>query len=229
VAGSQVHQVINGGLLVGIAGLALADSLNPATIAVITLILLTVSHRPVGSAITFVLGAMSTVFTLGMVIFLGANAAADAVGEGLIWLRRGVFLIAAIALAVAGLRRFKDRERKGIDLPSWFGVWTAFPLGILVTGADLPNAFPYFIAIERMVAADIDIPVGLFVLAGYALVYCIPCLILLALGLAHGDKVRSRLRKVLDRFSTGTIKRSIPAAIALFVLATAVITIVLWP
>ncbi|MCB5274046.1 hypothetical protein BJG92_01573 [Arthrobacter sp. SO5] len=221
--------MIGSGLLAGIGGLALADSLNPATIVAITLILLTVSHRTVVSALTFVLGAMSTVFALGVVIFLGANAAADALGEGLIWLRRGVFLIAAITLGIAGLRRFKDRERTGIDLPSWFGVWTAFPLGILVTGADLPNAFPYFIAIERMVAADIDIPVGLFVLAGYALVYCIPCLILLALGMAHGDKVRTRLRKVLDRFSTGTVKRSIPAAIALFVLAAAVLTIVLWP
>ncbi|WP_461171197.1 GAP family protein [Arthrobacter sp. Z1-15] len=220
---------MSGGLLAGIAGLALADSLNPATIVVITLILLTVSHRPVGSALTFVLAAMSTVFALGMVIFLGATAAADAVGEGLIWLRRGVFLIAAIALGIAGLRRFKDRERIGINLPSWFGVWTAFPLGILVTGADLPNAFPYFIAIERMVAANVDISVGLFVLAGYALVYCIPCLILLALGMAHGDKVRARLRKVLDRFSTGTVKRSIPAALALFVLAVGVLTIALWP
>ena len=221
--------MIGGGLLAGIAGLALADSLNPATIVVITLILLTVSHRPVGSALTFVLGAMSTVFALGTVIFLGASVAADAVGEGLIWLRRGVFLVAAIALAVAGFRRFKDRERKGIDLPPWFGVWTAFPLGVIITGADLPNAFPYFIAIERMVAADVDIPIGLVVLAGYALVYCIPCLILLALGMTHGTTVRTRLRKVRDRFSTGTIERSIPAALTLFVLAATVLTFAFWP
>lgn len=221
--------MIGGGLLAGIVGLALADSLNPATIVVITLILLTVSHRPVGSAVTFVLGAMSTVFALNMVILLGASAAADAVGEGLVWLRRAVFLIAAITVAVAGFRRFKDRERKGIDLPPWFGVWTAFPLGIIITGADLPNAFPYFIAIERMVAADVAIPVGLSVLAGYAFVYCIPCLILLALGMAHGSKVRTRLRKVLDRFSTGTIKRSIPAALTFFALAAAVLTLALRP
>lgn len=125
--------------------------------------------------------------------------------------------------------RFGNRHLLASTCRPGSGVWTAFPLGILVTGADLPNAFPYFIAIERMSAADIDIPVGLFVLAGYSLVYCIPCLILLALGLAHGDKVRSLLRKVLDRFSTGTVKRSIPTAIALFVLSTAFLTIVLLP
>lgn len=221
--------MISSGLLAGIAGLALADSLNPATIVVITLILLTVRHRPGASALTFVLGAMCTVFVLGAVIFLGAGAAADAVSEGLVWLRRTVLLIAAVTLAIAGARRLKSRQRKAIGLPSWFGAWTAAPLGVLVTGADLPNAFPYFIAIERLVDAGAAIPTGLLVLGGYALAYCAPCLILLALGMAHGDKVELRLRKILDRFSRGTIKRSVPIASTLFVLAAAALIIALWP
>ena len=220
---------MSSGLIAGIAALALADSLNPATIVVITLILLTVRQRPAASAMTFVLGAMCSVFVLGAVIFLGAGAAADAVSEGLVWLRRVVFLVAAVTLAVAGARRLKSRQRKAIELPSWFGAWTAAPLGVLVTGADLPNAFPYFIAIERLVDAGVPTPDGLLVLASYALIYCTPCLILLALGLAHGDTVKLRLRKVLDRFSTGTIKRSIPIAVALYVLAAAVLTIAVWP
>jgi len=221
--------MISSGLLAGIAALALADSLNPATIVVITLILLTVPDRPGASAMAFVVGAMCTVFVLGAGIFLGAGAAADALSEGLVWLRRAVLLMAAAALTVAGARRLKSRQRKSIDLPSWFGVRTAAPLGVLVTGADLPNAFPYFIAIERLVDADVATPTGLLVLGSYALVYCTPCLILLALGMAHGDRVRLRLRKILDRFSTGTIKRSIPIALALFILAAAVLTITLWP
>lgn len=221
--------MISSGLLVGIAGLALADSLNPATIVVITLILLTVRHRPVASALTFVLGAMSTVFVLGAVIFLGASAAADAVSQGLDWLRRGVFLVAAVSLAIAGGRRLKSRLRKAIQLPAWFGAWTAAPLGFLVTGADLPNAFPYFIAIERLVNAGVHASAGLLVLGGYALAYCTPCLILLALGMAHGDKVRLRLQRVFDRFSKGTIKRSVPVACTLLVLSAAVLIIALWP
>lgn len=221
--------MISSGLLAGIAGLALADSLNPATIVVITLILLTVRHRPAAAASTFVLGAMSTVFVLGAVIFLGASAAADAVGQGLDWLRRGVFLVAAATLAVAGAHRLKSRPRKAIQLPTWFGAWTAAPLGVLVTGADLPNAFPYFIAIERLIDAGVTVPAGLLVLGGYALAYCTPCLILLALGMVHGDKVKLRLQKVLDRFSKGTIERSVPIACTLFVLSAVVLTIALWP
>ena len=128
-----------------------------------------------------------------------------------------MFLIAAITLAVAGFRRFKDRERKGIDLPSWFGVWTAFPLGILVTGADLPNAFPYFIAIERLLAAGITTSTAVVVLSAYALVYCLPCLVLLGLGLSHGDRVTGGLRRLHARFGTvATIPPSPMRAAAFF-------------
>ncbi len=109
--------------------------------------------------------------------------------------------------------RGEEEDRKAIELPSWFSTWTAAPLGVLVTGANLPNAFPYFIAIERLIVADVAIPTGLLLLGAYALVYCTPCLILFALGMTHGDKVNLRLRKILDRFSTGTIKRSLPIAL----------------
>ena len=69
-----------------------------------------------------------------------------------------------------------------------------------MTAADLPNAFPYFIAIERLVDAQISPTVGMLVLAGCAALYCIPCLVLLGLGLAHGGRVRRYLATVRDRF-----------------------------
>ena len=116
-----------------------------------------------------------------------------------------------------------------MGLPSWFGVGTALPLAVLVTGADLPNAFPYFIAIERMIDARIMTGTGLLVLAGYAVIYCLPCLILLTLGIARGDRMRQRLQKTYDRFATGTTARSVPAAVALAVLGLGVLSIAVWP
>ncbi len=186
-------------LLVGIAGLALLDALNPATIAGVALLLLAPLRKPVRTAAAFVVGAYLTVFVVGAVIYLGADAAADAVSGGLIWLRRVAFTVAAVALAVAGLRRLRARVRPAVTVPSWVTPATAAPLGLLMTGADLPNAFPYFIAIERLVHADPGTGLALLVLAGYALVYCLPCLILLAAGAARGDRVRRRLRGVYDR------------------------------
>ena len=118
-----------------------------------------------------------------------------------------------------------------MTLPRWSGPWTAAPVGVLVTAADLPNAFPNLIAIERLVAAEVPTATGLLVLAGYAAVYCLPCLCLpclalLATGTWRGASVRRRLQRVYDRIGRArTVLRSIPAAAGLFLLCAAVLTV----
>lgn len=92
----------------------------------------------------------------------------------------------------------------------------------MITAADLPNAFPYFIAIERLVDAGIPTWHGLLVIAGYTLVYCLPCLILLAIGLVARDRTRAWLDGLVTRFGSGTVRRSVPIAVALFASAAAV-------
>ena len=213
-------------LAVGIAGLAALDSLNPATIAGVALVLLSPLRRPVASALAFVAGAYLTVLTVGVLVHTGAGLAAEAVAGGLTWVRRGALGLAAVLLLVAAVRRLRPHQRTAVALPRWFGPWTAAPLGVLVTAADLPNAFPYLIAIERLVAADVSDGTALLVLACYGVVYCLPCLVLLAVGTVHGDRVRSRLKRVHDRIGRArTVPRSIPAAVGLFVLAAAVATV----
>lgn len=219
---------MTGALLAGIAGLALLDSLNPATIVAVTLILIAAPRRPALVAASAVLGAAVTVFAAGAALFLTAGAAAGAVDGIIIGLRIVAFSAAGVALVVAGIRRLRDRPRRTIALPAWFSPWTALPFGVLLTAADLPNAFPYFIAIERMVATEVPIGVGLAILAGYTFVYCLPCLILLVVGLTSGGRVRERLQRLVDRFGTGTVKRSIPIGIALALLGVAVASIPFW-
>lgn len=219
---------MTGALLAGIAGLALLDSLNPATIVAVTLILIAAPRRPTLVAASAVLGAAVTVFAAGAALFLTAGAAAGAVDGIIIGLRIVAFSAAGVALVVAGIRRLRDRPRRAIALPAWFSPWTALPFGVLLTAADLPNAFPYFIAIERMVATEVPIGVGLAILAGYTFVYCLPCLILLVVGLTSGGRVRERLERLVDRFGTGTVKRSIPIGIALALLGVAVASIPFW-
>jgi cytochrome c biogenesis protein CcdA len=214
-----------GVLIAGIAGLALLDSLNPATIVAITLILLTGPRRPILSAMAFVIGAALTVFTLGAVVFISAGAAADVVSDGIVWLRRLAFGLAAVALFVAAARRLRPRARQAISLPAWFSPATALPLGVVMTGADLPNAFPYFIAIERLISAEADTTTGLVVLAGYAVIYCLPCLVLLLAGRVLHEHVQPWLQRLFRQLTTGTSPRSVPAAIALSVLGIGVASI----
>jgi cytochrome c biogenesis protein CcdA len=124
---------------------------------------------------------------------------------------------------VSAVRRLHSRERKAVTLPGWLNPWTAVPLGVLVTGADLPNAFPYIIAIERLVAAQVALGPAVVVLLAYGLVYCLPCLLLLLLGAVRGDRVRRRLGRFYDRIGRArTVLRSVPVAVLLSTAAAGV-------
>ncbi|HEX8345210.1 MAG TPA: GAP family protein, partial [Actinoplanes sp.] len=119
-------------LLAGVAGLALLDALNPATIAGVALLLLAPMAHPVRAAAGFVAGAYLTVLVLGVVVFTGADTAAGAAaGSGLVWVRRTAFTVAAVALAVAGLRRLRPRIRPAVTVPRWVNPLTAAGLGAL--------------------------------------------------------------------------------------------------
>lgn len=201
-----------------IAGLAALDSLNPATLVAITLILLSSRRRPLAEALGFVTGAFVTVLVVGLAVYLGAEAAASSVTAGLIWVRRAAFGFAAIALLVWSVRSLRTRHRKAVGLPPWFTPITAAGLGVLMTGADLPNAFPYFIAIERLVSADLSTITAVLVLVAYAVLYCLPCLVLLAVGLNHGKRVTDALRRLHDRYGTdATIPANPKRAVALLI------------
>lgn len=212
-------------LLALIAGLALLDSLNPATIVAVALILLTAQRRPALTAAAVVVGAALAVATVGAVLFLSAGAVAGAVDGVLVGLRVMAFGAAGTALVIAGVRRLRDRPRRPLELPSWFSPATALPFGVIVTAADLPNAFPYFIAIERMLAADTDVTTGLLVIAVYAVIYCVPCLVLLGVGLVSRERTRSWLQTVTRRFTEGVVRRSVLAAVLLMVTGVAVASI----
>lgn len=211
-----------------IAGLAALDSMNPATLVAVTFILLGSRRRPLAEAAGLVLGAFATVFTLGLVLYVGADAAAAQVSGALTWLRRGAFGLAALVLLVSAARSLRERRRSAAGLPDWFTPATAAGLGVVMTGADLPNAFPYFIAVERLLDAGVSTPTAALVLAAYAAVYCVPCLVLLAVGLSRPPAVLGALRRLHDRFgSEATIPPSRWRAAALLAGAVALVAIAL--
>lgn len=209
-----------------LVGLALLDSLNPATLVAITLILLGARRHPVAEALGFVLGAFSSVLAVGVALYLGADAAASSITGALTWVRRGAFGLAALVLLLAAARALRTRERRAARLPDWFTPGTAVGLGVVMTAADLPNAFPYFIAIERLLVADVSTATSLLVLVGYATIYCLPCLVLLAVGLTRGARVLGALRRLFERFGTEATLPPSPRRAALLALAaTAVLTL----
>ncbi len=69
---------------------------------------------------------------------------------------------------------------------------------------------------------------GLAVLAGYALIYCLPCLVLLVIGLLARRRTRAFLERITRRLGTGEVPRSVPTAISLVLLGVCVGTLPLW-
>lgn len=211
---------MSGALLGGILGLALLDALNPATIACVALLLFSPSRSPLRTAAAFVAGAYLTVLALGTAVLGGAALASDTSV-----VRRVGLTIAAALLLLTAARRLRLRHRAAVALPRWVGPWTAVPLGVLVTGADLPNAFPYLIAIERLVAAQVPQGQALLVLAGYAAVYVLPCALLVLGATLTWRRVQPRLQALFARFGTAReIPASRPTAAGLAALGLGVLT-----
>ena len=107
-------------LVAGLGGLAVLDSLNPATLVAVTLILLGSRKNPVADTLGFVAGAFLTVLSVGVVVYLGADAATDGVANGLVWVRRGAFGLAAAVVLVSAVQALRPRRRRELVLPSWF-------------------------------------------------------------------------------------------------------------
>jgi cytochrome c biogenesis protein CcdA len=202
---------VSAGLLGGVLGLALLDALNPATIACVALLLVAPSRRPLRTAASFVLGAYLTVLVLGATVHAGAGLLDDTSV-----VRRVALTVAAVLVLAAAARRLRDRQRAAVSLLAWVGPWSAVPLGVLVTGADLPNAFPYLDAIERLVAAQLPQGQALLVLAGYAALYALPCALLVLGAALTWSRVQPRLHALFERFGrAGTVPASRPAAAGL--------------
>lgn len=219
---------MTGGLLWGLTGLALLDSINAATIWIVIVILLG-ARRPAPTGWAFMLGAAVSFLAFTLLFYFGLSFA-DSVFDGVsLWLRRLLFAGLAVALAVMGVRRLRPRERKGFTLPPWVNAWSALPFGVLATAGDLPNAFPMVLAVERLIDADVAQPIAVIVLVGYTLVYALPSALILAAGLAFNEELREQLQSMLSGRTTGTAPPSPKTAAACFAGAAASLAVLfLW-
>ncbi len=211
-------------LIVTLIGLALLDSVNTSTLFLVMVILLT-ARQPVASGSAYAIGAAVMFFALALALYFGASAAESTIAGAASWIRRGTFALLAIFLFYLAYKRLSDRPRKPFVLPEWFGPLTAVPIGAAATIADLPNAFPLLIAIERLITFEISAAVAAVALAAYTAVYALPTVVLLVVGAVAGDRIRGAMHRITSRFFSGTAKRSLPIAggFALGGIASAVI------
>lgn len=215
---------MSGELVAALVGLALLDSLNTSTLFLVMVLLLTATS-PIRCAVAYAVGATLSFLGLAIGLYAGASAAEAVVSDLARWLRRGTLVLLALWLLYLAFKRLRDRPRKPLLLPAWFGPVAALPIGAVATVADLPNAFPLFIAVERLVSAPIGWPVVLPALCGYVAVYALPIAVVIVLGRWQGAQARAVMRRITDRFLSGTARRSVPLVAGLTAAAVASATV----
>jgi cytochrome c biogenesis protein CcdA len=201
-----MRQLISPVLLIG-----LADSLNPATIAVA--VLLATERRAVPRLIAFTLGCGLTYFLGGLILTLGPSAVIQSVVHHHAGDRTRIAEVVggAVALAVAAWLWTRPSERIARRVPRELRPGKAFALGAGITIVDLPTALMYFGAILLIVAAGITDAARVVLLVVFNVAYVAPLIAITILVALFGNRISGlldRLRDLVTRWSArllGTI------------------------
>ena len=195
-------------LLILLVPIAIVDSFNPTAMA--TIIVLLAMPKPVPRVIAAILGFAFAYFAFGVLVVFGAG---NLIAQISAWLSATfanpppILYVAQMVLA-AGLVWFFFRQRRKqppaapLDpAPSKSVRWAstpiaAFALGAALNASELPTAFPYLAALERITASQVLTIEAIFALAVYTLIFVLPLIIILVLYLRLRERAAPAIAKV---------------------------------
>jgi cytochrome c biogenesis protein CcdA len=182
--------------LLGIAGLAIVDSLNPSLF--IAQFYLLTTPKPVPRILTYILGIFVAYLAGGLVILLGLREVIGRIATDTPpLLSIGLQLVIGLGLLFAALRiSGAPRPPEEAKKPRLLAPWFTFFFGMLVNLNELTTALPYFVALERMSAQGLETVSTIVVLVAYNIVFCLPLLAFLWLFMAN----RARFEVYIERF-----------------------------
>jgi cytochrome c biogenesis protein CcdA len=183
-----------------VALVALADSLNPSTIA--PAVLLAAGRTPLRTLGGFIVGVSAVNFAAGVLVVLGPGRVLVGLvphpeerTRHILELCVGVALVAAaffLWLLRRGVARVVAASEKQIDRSS-------FLVGSGIMAVELPTAFPYFAALAVIVASGKALPVQVGLTLLFDLLFVLPLVLVLVVRLLFG----ARGATLLARFRTG--------------------------
>jgi hypothetical protein len=165
-------------LLAALVGLALADALNPFTVAAQAYLLGT--PRPMPRALTFLAGTYATYFLGGVLLLEGWNQFLARVAPYIPAWGLGAGEI-ALGLLIGGFSVWsfaRASQGKPFRPPAELSLPATLAFAVASTFSDLPTALPYFAAANRIAAADAGWLHDLSWLALYNVIYCAPMIAL---------------------------------------------------
>jgi len=185
-------------LLGPIVLIGLADSINPATIALAVLV--AAGERPRSRLLAFTLGTGLTYFAGGLILTLGPAALLKTLAQHRPDTRTYIaaIVVGVVALGVAAWVWRQSSETVTKRLPTNLGTRGAFGLGAGMTLVDLPTALPYFAAIALIVAASLSVAAKVTLLAAFNVAYIAPLLAMTAAVALLGPRAAPVLVRVRE-------------------------------
>ncbi len=165
------------GSLLALLGLALLDSINPSALAM-TLYLVTAGARA-GKVLTYIAAVFVTYFTIGSLLMLGLTTLLSTF-QG-VFESTAAFVVQAVigtAMLIYSFSPNKIEDDSVETKPPRSGSFAAmFLLGVTITAAEFPTAFPYLGAIGILNSLELSFLGWLPLLLGYNLIFVAPPLL----------------------------------------------------
>ncbi|MFF2889331.1 GAP family protein [Paenibacillus sp. NPDC057967] len=183
-------------LLITVGGLALLDTLSPATLGVTVYLLLTEKERLSSRLMIYLATVAAFYFSVGIALMLGLDALLPAMSSILenrtvSW---GLFIIGAI-LFIASFY-YPKSKKTSVHRPKSKSIASMIALGFTTSLIEVGTAFPYFAAIGLMSTHHLPMFQWLPMLAGYNVVMVLPPLIVFALHVLLGRVMQRPLEKL---------------------------------
>lgn len=178
------------GSLLALLGLALLDSINPSALAM-TLYLITTGARA-GKVLTYIGSVFVTYFTIGLLLMLGLTTLLSTF-QG-VFDTTAAYLVQAAIGTVMLVYSFSPNKREvqtpvETKAPRAGGYVAMFLLGVTVTAAEFPTAFPYLGAIGILNSLELSLG-WLPLLLVYNLIFVAPPLLLFGAYRFFGERHR---------------------------------------
>lgn len=212
-------------LVILVLGIALADGLNPSTIA--PALVLAVRRQGALLVAMFAAGVFVPSFAAGVLVVIGPGRALIALLPHVSPTAKHLLEIAgALALAVLAVLLWIHRAKvtSGMKRDPPGGPLGAAGLGAGIMLAELPTAIPYFAALAAIVGSSASLLVQLELVALFNVSFILPLLVIVGIRLLAGprsQKLLDRTRDVLDRY-IGVVLPCAVGVLALALLVTGV-------
>ncbi|MGX4588352.1 GAP family protein [Paenibacillus chitinolyticus] len=188
-------------LILIVGGLALLDTLSPATLGVTVYLLLTERERLNSRLMIYLLTVAGVYFVVGVSLMLGLDVVMASFSS--IFQNRIVSWVMLIIGGILFTASFYYPKSKISDLPKpkSKSMASMVALGFTTSLIEVGTAFPYFAAIGLMTTSKLAVFQWLPILAGYNFIMVLPPLIVFTLHLLLGRVMQRPLESLRIRLS----------------------------